>query len=233
MIEGTRSAVFKESKDGESFVDVERLYKNYLLFIASTSTTVSPDLYRISTVKAPLEFDVKLDFVGNTSFKLRTSIYAQSISLPLYENDTQTVCVNIETRRPSSLPDWWREKYSAVKGEPLKPSRLNIPENVESRYNRQVQPSDVDTYMHLNWSNYIKFCHDAFVCSEIQKKGMDKATEAFRNMKQFSISFIKEAAVGDSINVRLWQNSTNSDAYHFQLLRSSDVIGECSIDYFT
>jgi acyl-CoA thioesterase FadM len=235
MVECSRAAAFGIPENStESFIDAAKLYDTHLFFIVSTSTVILPELYDMSVKKSPLELNVALDFIGNTTFKLKTTISTENASVPLCVNHTQSVCVNKETRRPNPLPEWWKKKYSGIIGEPLKIPLLNSPpENGQfSDHSFQVLTSDVDPYMHMNWSNYIKHCYDAFVLSEFRKNPGSGIENLFRNVKQFSVNFIKEASFGDNIDIRFWQDADNSNLYCFRVFKKSDVICECSAEFF-
>uniref|UniRef100_A0A0B7A8F3 Uncharacterized protein n=1 Tax=Arion vulgaris TaxID=1028688 RepID=A0A0B7A8F3_9EUPU len=234
LVESSRAAAFNKPDDKNTgFLDASRLHDSYLFFIASTSTKIFPELYDMSVKKAPLELDIKLDYVGNRAYKLQTTISVQGASSPLCINNTQAVSVSKDTRTPLQLPEWWKEKYSSVKGEPLKISRLNVPENVTFTNHRlQAQASDTDAYMHVNWTSFVKYCYDAFVISEFQKNPEIVPQNLFRNMKHFSACYIKEASLGDNISIRYWQDPVVSNLYNFQVQKESDVICECSAEFF-
>lgn len=228
MVEYSRSAAFSNT----NFIDCGKLYEKYFVFIASTASRILPELYDISINKSPLELHVKLDYIGNTTFNTKTTISIQGSGILLCENDAQSVCVQKETRKSTPLPDWWKEKYSAANGKPLKLARLNVLENVAFTEQRlQVQASEVDAYMHINWSNFVKYCSDAFVLSQLQKDPGNTSGNMFRNVKNFSASYIKESNLGDFITVKFWQDAVNIDMYNFQVLKDLDLLCECSIEY--
>ncbi|BFZ22532.1 hypothetical protein BsWGS_25570 [Bradybaena similaris] len=229
MVEYSRTATFSNI----NFIDCGKLYEKYFVFIASSASQILPELYDPSIKKSPLDLHIKLDYIGNTAFKTKTTISIQGSGILLCENDTQSVCVLQETRKPTPLPDWWKEKYSAANGKPMKFARLNVPENVAFTEQRlQVQASEVDPYMHINWSNFVKYCSDAFVLSQLQKDPDNTAGNMFRNVKNVSASYIKEANLGDFITVRFWQDAVNIDLYNFQVLKDLDLLCECCIEYF-
>ncbi|CAG5122231.1 unnamed protein product [Candidula unifasciata] len=229
MVEYSRAASFAN----DSFIDCGKIYEKYFVFIASTETRMLPELFDASVKKSPLEIHVKLDYVGNTAFKIKTVISLQGTGILLSENDTQSVCVHKETRKSSPLPDWWKEKFSAANGEPLKLARLKVPESVVLTEQRlQVQASEVDPYMHVNWSNFVKYCHDAFIISQLQSHPGNSAGNLFRNVKNLSASYIKESNLGDFITVRFWQDTDNIDVYKFQILKDLDVLSECCFEYY-
>ncbi|KAK6970798.1 hypothetical protein BgiMline_026488 [Biomphalaria glabrata] len=230
MVECARGASFSAN-----FLNAQELYKNYFIFIVSTSTAVSPDLYDLSVTKGPLVQDVTLDYVGNTSFKLTTVMSIEGMKNPICENQTQSVFVNINTRKPAPPPEWWTQKYSLGLNnkEPLKLVHPEPPSGeMIQKIHLEVPASDVDPYLHVNWSNYIKYFYESYIQYELRKKSLKDANHLFRNIKNFSVSYIHESNIGDKLSIKLWEDINSQNCYHFQMLKGQKVVNESSIEFF-
>ncbi|CAL1536221.1 unnamed protein product [Lymnaea stagnalis] len=228
MIECGRGAGFSSG-----FLDAKEMYKDYFIFIASSSTKVSPELYNPTKIKGPLIQDVTLDYVGNMSFKLKNIISIEGDKEPICENNTQSVFVSVKTRKPTAPPDWWLNKYSLGQdnGTPLKMNLLKPPQGMDlNEFSFKVPASDVDPYLHVNWSNYVKYFYEALVQTTLSKVGNENAQLAFRNLKDFSISYIHEAGIGDDLNIIFWEDVNIRDLYHFQMLNGTKIVSESSFE---
>ncbi|XP_059160829.1 uncharacterized protein LOC131944288 [Physella acuta] len=236
MVECGRGACFNPiPPDCHSFLDVAEMYKNYFIFIASTSTTISPKLYNVSTVKGPLILDVKLDYVGTKTIKMKTVMHLEGTDEPLCENNTQSVLVDNSTRKPSAPPDWWIQKYSlgSNNGTPLKLEPLQLPKDTKlSEYAFTVAATDVDSYLHVNWSNFVKYFYNTFLNFELKKVGRDHASLAFRNLKSFDVAYIKEANIDDNLVIKHWPVDKSEHIHNFQMFKKSQVISECKFEFF-
>ncbi|XP_005103206.1 uncharacterized protein LOC101861670 [Aplysia californica] len=239
MVEAQRGMAFNSvSADSLPFLDVHKLYKDYFMFIAAAKTDVFSDLYNPSIKKGPLYADVELVNVGNSSFNLRTSFFTVDKDTPLFVNYVQTVVVNNQSRRPSAPPSWWREKFCsniASPGEPLRLPRLNMTEQpLASDFCVSVPVSDVDSYLHMNWSNGVKYCYNAYVSYIIKRYGLEGVGDINRDVKNFSASYLRECNLGEELRVNLWQSKENENLFHFQLIKdsSSAVANECSFEFY-
>ncbi|GFR86842.1 hypothetical protein ElyMa_004208500 [Elysia marginata] len=203
--------------------------------MAYTSTKVSPKLYDYSVCKSPLEIHSELVSIGRTSFGMTTSIFTEGIDEPLCENYVQPVFINSATRKPCQPPDWWTEKFTQGLEDrgSFRLSRHIIPESgILHRYQTKISASDLDAFWHVNWSNYLKFTYNAFVEYAISKHGPGNIAQAFRNSKQFSLLYLQEANLNDTLDIRLWKDPENTNLFKFQFLNDSDVICESQIELY-
>ena len=237
MLEFSRNEAFiRNTSDGNCFLDLDKVYHDHLLFVACTTTTVSPSLYDYSVKKGPLKLQMELTNVGKTSFGLKNSIYAEGLDLPLCENFVQPVIINSETRRPSSPPQWWIEKYTQGLDNTasLKIPRHVVPDNgILSTYQVKIGASDLDTFLHTNWANYLKFSYNALVDYEVNNDGKGSITQkAFKKSKAFSLLYLKEADFNDTLDIHLWKDSQNTNLFKFQFFKGSDVVCESQIELY-
>lgn len=228
MLECGRSAGFSEG-----FLDAKDIYKDYFMFIASSSTKVSPELYNPTKVKGPLVQDVTLDYVGNMSFKLKNIISIEGEKEAICENNTQSVFVSVKTRKPTAPPEWWLNKYSLGEknGTSLKIELLKPPQGIDlNKFLFKVPASDVDPYLHVNWTNYVKYFYEALVHTTLSKVGNENAELAFRNLKDFKITYLQEAGIGDNLNIKFWEDIKIRHLYHFQMFKGTVTVCQSSFE---
>lgn len=237
MVEFARNAAFNKFQPKDScFLELDKIYQGYLIFIAFTKTKVSPAIYDQHLPKAPLEIDVELSHVGQTSFGINTSLSLEGQSnQPLCENYIGSVFVDLATRKPSKPPDWWVEQYKQgldVNTPPKFPRHVLPNSGFLSSYQLQIAGSNLDTYWHSNWTQYLKFSYNAFVNYATHKHGSKNVDKAFRKSKEFSLMYLQESNLKDILNVHLWKDTENTNLYKFQLIKKSDVICESQIEFY-
>ncbi|RUS90056.1 hypothetical protein EGW08_002169 [Elysia chlorotica] len=236
MMEFSRNASFnKFSPTDHCFLEFDKLYQNYLVFIASATTKVYPKLYDYSVTKGPLEIHVELDNVGKTSFGLKTSIFQEATDTPLCESFVQSVFVDLAKRKPNPPPDWWLEKYKqGLEGQ----ATLRVPRHVLPQdgilwnYQMKVAASEIDTYWHTNWSQYVKFMFNAYVDFSAGTHSSGNLAAAFQKSKEFSVLYMQESNLGDSLDVQLWRDKHNPNLFKFQFLKQADVICESQLELY-
>ena len=236
MVDFSRNIAFGHvPPDYQSFLDVMKLSEKHLLFTAATSTKISPKLYDYTITKGPVEFRLELDNVGKTSHCIKTLFFLEGLDAPAIENKTQMVIVDIDLRRPSQLPEWWREKYTpGVESD----QGLRIPRNVVpdsgilSHSQVIISASNLDMYMHTNWTNYLKFCYEAFIDYEVKKHGKANIHSAFRKVKQFSLHFMHESSLMDILDVEFWKDPENTNLYKFQIHKQAEEVCEAQIEFY-
>ncbi len=64
----------------------------------------------------PIEVDVRISRIGTSSVTYEFKAYLEGDDLAVTARQT-LVLIEVATRRPSSVPDWWREKIRAFEGD--------------------------------------------------------------------------------------------------------------------
>ncbi|XP_046381889.2 uncharacterized protein LOC124152876 [Haliotis rufescens] len=238
LVESGRALSFNPiPHDNRSYLDFHRLYDHYLAFIASARLEIQPEMYGYSVTKSPLRLNKELLYHGSSSTNLETRVTQSKTGLLLASCQQQTVSVSKENRRPAALPDWWKEKYSKINmtGSALRMEPSPRPSQSEiSSYSLTVQPSDTDTYFHVNWTGYLKFCLEAFALFKYEKDKSANVLELYRPVKVAELSYVKECSLGDTLRVDFWSEPTSNDKLNFEITNSEDkVVLYCSVEYFS
>ncbi|XP_050404042.1 uncharacterized protein LOC126820249 isoform X1 [Patella vulgata] len=205
LVESGRAfSFFGNHNDPErGLLDLNTLYNDVLAFNAACSLTISRDLYKKETSKSPLIITQKLVYAGTSTINVLTEVSHPEIKAPLAECRVQTVCIFKTTRRSTPTPEWWNEKYKKYsKPEEVLKWKLSYPRpSAVSSYPLIIQPSDCDAYSHTNRTNYLKFCCDALVSTNVKKDGTDLKLP---QIKLALLSFVKEGNVAEQLSVDFW-----------------------------
>lgn len=218
----------------QPFIDMNKLEN--LIYMASTSLQIEPKVYDYETEKQPIMVDLELDYIGNTSFKLKNSMYFPGQPEPLIQSEMQVVFIDPQTKKPSPPAQWWLDKFRphvSKSSKPLILEKTQIPKDIQvEEEDVLVTPSDVDAYLHLSSSHYIKFVVDSYICWHIKKYGYERNGDPFRNLKSMSQSFLGEAAAGDLLKVKFWPSKDNENLFHFHILKDQNLIHECIAEFY-
>ncbi|XP_067686934.1 uncharacterized protein [Haliotis asinina] len=222
--------------DDRSYLNFHTLYEQYLAFIASARLDIRPEMYSYSVAKSPLQLNKKLLYYGKSSINLETKITESKTGLLLASCQQQTVSVSKETHRPAAHPDWWKEKYSKINltGSALRVEPVPRPSQSEiSSYSLTVQPSDTDTYLHVNWTSYLKFCLEAFAGFKHDRDKTANVLELYRPVKVAEVGYIKECSLGDLLRVDFWSEQTSNDKVNFEIRNTMDeVVLYCFVKFY-
>ncbi|XP_046563555.1 uncharacterized protein LOC124272431 [Haliotis rubra] len=147
---------------GRTMFDFDQLFSDTMSFVASTEVISEKAVYDTSVPKSPLDVLYQLGYVGKSSLSTVASIVVPSTGQTILRNINQFVVVDKMSRRPTPLPDWWREKYGgiAILKDPLIVPRLQRPPDAV-QYRVNVVWFDTDNYKHTNYTCYVDYCVNA------------------------------------------------------------------------
>ncbi|BFZ22274.1 hypothetical protein BsWGS_25313 [Bradybaena similaris] len=161
-----------DSTTGKAFLDWPTVSNGRYTFVSSTELRMSQDLYNPEIPKWPLDAKFSLGNVGNTSIANVIEFYVHGKAQHLWTNVTQLVCIDSTTRKPTPLPDWFKEQYKGKgcleKGFIVKP--------FERPPITFVQPvtvswSDTDIQKHTNFASYVRFALDCLHAAVREEPG--------------------------------------------------------------
>lgn len=219
----TRQAAYRVN-----FTDSNHFYARFpeatqgvLTYVASMRTDISKTFYDINRQPSltSLRFVLYPGHMGKSSFASVVEMRnAQSNELYV-KNVNQLVCVSKDTRKPTPLPQWFREKFSAViKGSPLIVPQFSLPpaEVVRHTSLQKVGYNDIDFYQHANFSTYLKFSIEA-AKEAANRKGIFKPplSQVLAGLlldfkvKSVQMAFFDDANVENQLAVTTWQNPSN------------------------
>lgn len=224
-------------KKSESFLDMERLARDNLIYIATIQLQVSPSVYLQDTPKYPLSVTHSLAYIGNSSKRISSILTCSEVPKPYAQFFVHHVLIDPDTRKPTSFPKWWMDKYGSLKPEvvrPLKMDHLLRPDQcLEDKL--IVHPRDCDVYEHTSWSNYGNFCYDS--CCVFARKSLYKTinSQSLKNgLKSITVSFKKESVELESLNIYSWEDIHAPNKAYFEILnQKGETCCQASIEFFS
>ena len=158
-----------------------------------------------------------------------------SFNSQIYASNTNTVVsVDKTTRKPTPLPDWWKEKYQGhvIGNQRLICPHMEVPEGTH-KLKTTVTWSDIDGYKHTNYVVYIRFCYDA---------AMDAIHHGYLSgfhddiaqylTKRMRALYKGESNAGQELTVSCWENSEDPYILHFDISREEESIFQCTLEFY-
>ena len=238
LLTGVRIAAYHvPNKDtGATFLEYDKLTEDRLTFMASTRTEFSHKLYGlVDSVKMPtFEAILQLGFVGNSSLNSIACLTDKEDGSFLAKNINQVVTVDKTTRKPTPIPDWWKNKYMPVVegNERLIVPALEIPPKTYA-YDIRVAWSDIDIYWHTNYLTYIRYCLDTAkdgIVKNYYAKFHDDILQY--HVKSMDIMYRGESKAGDRLDVKSWENPDDPYLLHFDISVVGKTIFQNSMHFY-
>lgn len=194
---------------GDSIVDTHLLMKDHLLFIVGIKLDVQRNLYDAEVPKYPLEVDVSVSHVGNSSSRRHYRLFQSGMrNQELLNCVIDDVIVSKSTRKAAMFPSWWLEKYDHLR---LPKERLVLPEPAtrDNIFSDEflVDFEHTDHNKHTTTAAYIRFCFNA-AFRHIQKSDYKNVTEEHfgTGTKSLTVLFFKESSLGKKLIVQSWES---------------------------
>ena len=233
LLSAVAYAFYPFDTDG-SFLDMHQISKDYIFFNVCMTARIEQMFYQISTPKYPLTISMQLTHLGRTSF---TIVY--SIGSP--GNGTYAtvkilgVFVDKKTRRPTSLPQWWKEKYSLIQSPSQPPNVYGLKRPVCSiSFPVSINYSDTDENCHTTCPFYMRMCYDAFVDGTMRKaykRINDEDTS--RGVKTLELVFKKESLLGDDLNVHSWETDRHDvRELGFEITNGTEICVQAKMEFY-
>ncbi|XP_063440373.1 uncharacterized protein LOC134721359 [Mytilus trossulus] len=218
---------------GSTFRDFKDLTKDHMTFLVTSQLTFSKALYNMSILNNPLLIKVQGGYIGNTSLNALTTVSLDGNSTELMSNINQVVYIDPETRKPTPLPSWWKEKYaeSAKEKSSLIIEKFKRP--LKTGHQRfQVTWTYTDGYEHANWTSYARYAIDsAHLCS---KEGILKQFEENieNGVSKIELHYYGESLQGEYLDIYTWEDSEDSKKLYFDISKDEKSIFQCIMYFF-
>ncbi|GFS05558.1 hypothetical protein ElyMa_004684800 [Elysia marginata] len=247
----------------ETFLDFSRLMNDYYSFMSSSEFVMSRAMYNNDIAKWPLDLKFIHGYVGNTSVANVSHYYACSEEdethssdlgqSPLWTNTYQVVLIDKATRKPTQLPDWFKDKFKGRgcrdKGFIVKPfTRPALTFSLSST----VRWTDTDQYNHTNFTTYVLWAVDALHAGLRMKasdapSGSEAADQAKalaalpsisremldQGLHKMQVTYMRECLEGESIETHVWQEEGGEkELVLFSVVKNGEDVCQMKMWYF-
>ena len=206
--------------------------------MASTRTEFSEKLFEIqrkSEDVPQMEVKLSLGYIGTSSLNSTASLCCRKTGLTYARNINQVVVVDKATRKPTRIPEWWREMYSemAVTGQSLVVPLIDVMYDHAHKYDVKVAWSDTDQYKHTNYLSYIRFCQDAAMdACHVNHFSAIKGDFLKYNTRNISICYKNETVANDRLVVYVWENESDNMQLHFSIVKDEAIIFQATFSLY-
>lgn len=220
-------------ESGKTFRDFKELTKDHMTFLVTSELRFRKPLYDLSILNKPLLVKVQGGYIGNSSLNALTRISLESCNTELMTNVNQVVYIDPVTRKPTPLPDWWKEKYaeSARGKSTLRLEKFEKP--AETGHMRvQVTWTFTDNYNHTNWTSYARYAIDAaHLCS---KQGSLKhfTDNIKKGISKIQLHYYGESLEGEYLDVYTWEDREDSTKLYVDINKDNNSIFQCIMYFF-
>ncbi|ESO85703.1 hypothetical protein LOTGIDRAFT_229494 [Lottia gigantea] len=221
-------------QSGATFLDYAKMTADHFTFMVSVVMEIESTMYDPLIDKIPLDVKLSLGFIGKTSLNSVAEVSLPSNGMTLMRNCNQVVLVDKATRKPTPVPDWWKQKYSSstVGNTALIIPKLTKPESVHL-CKLFVAWSDTDNYNHTTSASYPRFAVDAIHHASSSNFLKIISENHFKaGVKRVEMSFLGESAEGDLLEICVWEDQQKPIAY-CEFLRGGETIHQSSVEYHT
>ena len=211
------------------------LFRRYT-FMASTSTKYDFKLYDIDrrAPNADLKIALRLGYVGRSSLNSVAELYCGKTGSVFATNTNQVVMVDKSTRKPTTIPDWWKDKHGPLvqDGKALVVSLVDVP-SVTHTYDVKVPWTDIDRYKHTNYVSYIRYCQNAALdACYADKFSRVKGDFLDQRIESMSVCYKGECVANDLLTVHVWESPDNPFKIHFSIHKNDAVIFQNTVTLF-
>ncbi|XP_076449915.1 uncharacterized protein LOC143286171 isoform X2 [Babylonia areolata] len=201
------------------------LREQHHVFILGMHYKMIPELWAADfQTLFPYKVSVEICDIGQTSLTLYSEMVNKLNDQTLASCACKIVYVDVVTRRPAPLPDWYVQSYRDVatrQKRPLALSRIfpKVPSTAHC-YNLRPAASDTDTNRHVNQGSYMRFC-----CDAAQAALRAQALAGFQHdiarypLIEHQVIYMGESDVGDQLQVYVWQPPDRTDKVLFLITR--------------
>lgn len=204
-----------------------------MLYILNLTLEVKKAFYDLHTPKFPLDIESKVVYFKRSSRLIEKRLSHAGTNTVYAVQRHVDVNVDLDTRKPSPYPDWWRNLYNfPTEGEPQK---LSFPEKMNQlSYTTQhkVQFSDTDENGHANFAAYIRFCNDSFSENALKARYNGEIDVYDVKLRNIDVTFHNECNIGDMLDVESWQDTNVLDQFYFQVKNGNDLVTSVRMKFF-
>lgn len=221
---------------GTTFLEYDRMTTDCYTFMASTRTVFMRSLFDLAKLNRmpKLEVLLHLGYIGMSSLNSVAQLKNRDTDEVYVENTNQVVTVSKQTRKPTPLPDWWKEQYEAavVEDQRLIVQPITALGTVHT-HSLKVAWDDIDGYHHTNYVAYIKYCFEAAMdacVSGIYSKIKDDILQY--HVKSMEIAYKGETKAADELDIETWEDENDPYQLHFIISKNGTTVFQNTVSFF-
>ncbi|XP_045193464.1 uncharacterized protein LOC123549431 [Mercenaria mercenaria] len=194
-----------------SFLDYLALrQQNLRVFVKACVMDISSEFYETTTPKAPLDVQVKLTDIGNSTFTTTNELFCGGDLNPSIRTRSVYAFTNKKTSQLEPVPDWWRNRFTPLLKSPSgnnKPFVTTSPKSAPTHMNCFTIPlSDTDHNERTRCASYLRyFTENTSVASRKELLKHIKSSFHEFHIKRLSMLYFGATNWGDMLISETWQ----------------------------
>ena len=231
-------------------IDDKSLYPALYYPIAYKSTTglsvtgftrlclidILPAFHQYSHFNLTLQMDKWHSYLGNTSycqdFTFKNALTGDLLASGAIHN----VHVDFKSRKPVRIPEKWRTEINEDQLTHRKPPQgFKQPPRPNDCYifTTTATSSWCDSNQHQNMAIHMMNCWDAGSAAACNNQLSKFTTDlAYYDLKQLTFLYQGEVVIGDVLQVACWEHPDNPKILCFTMIKRSQVIGQCQMEFY-
>ena len=219
-----------------SFLDYEHLDKqNLTTIVKACILDISSDFYETITPKAPLDVEMKLGHIGNTTFTTVLSLMCGGKMKPSVRIKNMHTLINFHHNKVEELPEWWKNMFltDALKD---KQYLINVaPKQLDGKaftHHFCVPLSDTDIFQKTRCSSYLRyFVENASIASSREEFKVLKNNFHEFHVKKMKMLYFEPTCWGDELVSQCWEGEDLK--LHCQVLKEGRPVWYSEMQLFS
>lgn len=193
----------------QSFLDYLAIrQKNLRIYVKACIMDINSNFYETTTPKAPLDIQVKLTDIGNTTITTTNELYCGGKLSPSIRTRSVYAIINKKTNQAEQVPDWWRNRFSPFISKSANKLHVMPLKKVEPTHlNHFTIPlSDTDHNERTRCASYMRyFTENTSIASRKEQLKHIKSTFREFHIKRMSMLYWGPTQWGDVLTSETWQ----------------------------
>ncbi|KAL4234946.1 hypothetical protein ACF0H5_006588 [Mactra antiquata] len=195
----------------KSFLDYLALrQKNLRIYVKACVMDIHSNFYETTTPKAPLDIQVKLTNIGNTTITTTNELYCGGKLNPSIRTRSVYALINKKTNEAESVPEWWRSRFSPLITSSENKLMVMPSKKVEPAHVNHVTIPlhDTDHNERTRCASYLRyFTENTSIASRKEKLKHIQSTFHEFHIKRMSMLYWGPTQWGDSLLSETWQEN--------------------------
>lgn len=204
----------------------QHLAPNQHMLMLGNRLTLSRRFYDKASIILPMNLELSLLHLGNSSFDSKISLKEVSSGQELVSAMRRIACVDINTHRAIRLPVEMKKSLlinTGIKGETqpvFEPVSPQSPPVLHFRHKVTVRYDDIDFLFHTNQASYARFAENcAAAATQAGFYKNFKSDICFYFVHKVDIIHMEETYVDDELEVATWQDENDRNLLYFMITK--------------